>query len=340
MKKDSSFGEMKEFTLKESSSCWPPDSLEAIANIISLAHVINENKRANLSPKAISEIWAYWDMHADEGVRGIKVAIFWGERPGREVRNPKQNDPFSVDERHKASVDFLNQCLSLLDAQNLEFPKMSGHSEDSKISSPVTVKALLARHLKMVLVYRDSRIKKPFEFESTRNHSLLWRARRQTLMTAAPEVSDLLISLGVLLARQAKGPSNMDLNHEQSAIEKAYLEGLELAQDALNDIFLSSSHQEHELNYNFACRALGEIVEESSSEQIASAMFKGFFSELGRQPLWSKLAGSGENEAFFPLLCQLEPFWEDALEAKFKYQPYNECHLNWSFGLPKAIREV
>jgi hypothetical protein len=282
-------------------SQWLPSGVRQASFALSLAHVINEMKRSTVCPLAVWEIWAYWD----EGARtpkALKLAVFWGVRPQVGVKaievDPKMN-PQQIEAALKESK---------------EFWAVSSHERDEGILAwpfPSMETLLRAKNRRFSLLYRDTRVE-PLDQIKTRS-ARFWRARRMTLREAGGEVSDLLRQIGAAISYAAMPMPSQRLTLWE--IREAREGGMGIAIEAMLHCATHESVMDAELEYDFACRAAGEMAVEQTNAVLCMAWLQGFFMALGESDLWAKVAGGGEQEAFFGLLCRLEPKWGESLDA-------------------------
>jgi hypothetical protein len=266
---------------------------------LSLAHVINEVKRAPVCPLAIYEIWAYWSSEGSSP-REFKLAVAWGRRPSTqagEVRIPYA--PAEIAEHLSESKDFWNVSAVERDEG------MLGHPFPS-------LEAVLSRkNMRFSLVYRDTRVE-PLSDMSMRQHRL-WRARRATLRSSAGEVSDLMRSLAYAFSYSALPMPSQRLTLGE--VRDAREEGIGLAIECLMECAMHEGEVEAGLEYDFACRDAGQIAVEKVNAVLCASYLQGFFMALGDHPQWARVAGGGEQEVFFGLLCRIEPIWGESLDA-------------------------
>lgn len=278
---------------------WRKDCLREAAFALSLAHVLNENKRVGMSPLAVREIWAYWDESAGSP-KEFRLALFWGPRPGAKAPKGSQApwageteaSAWARDERE--SREFWVACAQERDEGHLL----------TVFQNPKS--ALAKKGRRFALIYRDDRIGDSPQL--SRHMSRLWLARRKSLMEASGEVGSLLRSVGSAIAQAALGDPVRRLGIEEVAAARE--RGEELARRGL----ARAGMEGHEIEYDFACREAGEMAAASDAVR-ARALMLGFFGTLVESGKWSELGGSGEQEMFFTLLCRIEPKWNESLDA-------------------------
>lgn len=280
-------------------SAWRASSIRQAAFAVSLAHVINEVKREPVCPLSVREIWAYWDERAGSP-KSLKLAVLWGIRPpagAAEGEAPGGTHAgWSVEDMLRESKDFWSACATERDEGALHAPFPS-------------LEALLRkRGLRLSLIYRDSRAGALPDAKA--RCAAMWRLRRRTLRDAAGEVSDLLRSVGAAIAYAALPMPSRQLT--LGALREAREEGTALARQALE---FQGPHEEAALEYDFACREAGEEAASMSNAVACLIFMQGFFIALGDHPKWWRMAAGGEQEAFFGLLCRLEPKWGESLDA-------------------------
>lgn len=282
-------------------SQWRPSCVRQAAFALSLAHVINEMKREKVCPLAVREIWAYWDQNAGNP-KNLKIAVFWGRRPEGAVR------------RSDRPKTLTHEQLAEAERESREFWAVSAHERDEGILSwPFpSLEAMLARKdRRFSLLYRDTRVETLAGLAA--REARLWRARRATLRTASGEVADFMRQLGAAIsfAAMPMPPQRLTLAEVRDARE----EGMGLAIESLMHCAAHESLSDIALEYDFGCREAGERAAERGNAVLCMAFLQGFFMALGDSQDWWRVAGGGEQEAFFVLLCRLEPFWGESLDA-------------------------
>lgn len=288
-------------------SQWKASGVRQAAFALSLAHVINEMKRSPVCPLAVWEIWAYWD----EGVRtpkSLRLAVFWGRRPAVEERGPEAEA--ETGRGGEAAVESLRERLR----ESKEFWAVNAHERDEGMLAwpfPSMEALLMKRGRRFSLLYRDTRVESLDQHKS-RAHRF-WRARRVTLREAGGEVADLLRQIGAAISYAAMPMPSQRLTLWE--IREARESGMGIAIEALMHCATHERVRDAELEYDFACRTAGEMAVEQSNAVVCMAWLQGFFMALGESELWAKVAGGGEQEAFFGLLCRLEPRWGESLDA-------------------------
>jgi hypothetical protein len=280
-------------------SAWRGSAVRQAAFAVSLAHVINEVKREPVCPLSVREIWAYWDERAGSP-KTLKLAVVWGTRPvaGAAEGEGAQGTHagWTMEQMKRESKDFWSACAFERDEGLLQAP------------FPCLEAVLRNKGLRLSLIYRDSRAQAlP---DALAREARMWRARRQTLREASGEVSDLLRSIGAAIAYAALPMPSRQLT--LGAIREARVEGERLAREALA---FRGGDEDAALEYDFACRQAGEDSSSKSNAVACMIYMQGFFMALGESPKWWRMAGGGEQEAFFGLLCRLEPKWGESLDA-------------------------
>lgn len=299
---------------------WSPPFIKLLAQAISLGHVTNENKRAALSPSAVREVWAYWDDR-DSFPKKVRLALFFGSRPGRPEAPEKPSDPFvSLDKMKARSALFWREALGL---KQIEAGQSVFLSTTALLADP---------HRRMSLIYRDSRLERPAELE--RADARLWVARRRTLARAGGETASLLMTLGQAMAYEALPmPSErLSLGQIQRAREKGQLIGISAIGERASEAGASIA-----LKYDFACREAGDSAGGADNAVEASALLQGFFLTLASNQRWATVGGGGEHEALFSLLCRLEKKWQGSLDELAEKQIGVIENLNWSLSIPPAL---
>lgn len=286
-------------------SQWKPSGVRQAAFALSLAHVINEMKRESVCPLAVWEIWAYWD----EGARtpkALNLAVFWGTRPAVEFDVPDREPKSGTAAWVEKSREELNDSK--------EFWAVSAHERDEGMLAwpfPSMEALLKKKGRRFSLLYRDTRVS-PLEELKARSHRF-WRARRVALREAGGEVADLLRQIGAAISYAAMPMPSQRLTLWE--IRDAREKGMGIAIEALMHCATHERMVDAELEYDFACRAAGEMAVEQTNAVLCMAWLQGFFMALGESELWAEVAGGGEQEAFFGLLCRLEPKWGESLDA-------------------------
>ena len=281
-------------------SIWRQACLRQAAFAMSLSHVVNESKREAVCPLAVSEVWAHWD-EGGPSPKGFKLAVEWGRRPAA-----------AISEMGRPPMGRAEEIAKLADSRG--FWSSCAHERDEgMLARPFPgMDALLARESeRFALLYRDSRVE-PLAGARARGH-LLWRARRAALASRAGEVGDLLRSVGAAMAYAALPmPSGrLTLGELRDARER----GMGLAIEALMSCASHRGRADSAMEYDFACREAGEAAVEMGNAVKSMAYLQGFFTALSESPWWAGVAGGGEQEAFFCLLCRIETKWGESLDA-------------------------
>ena len=279
-------------------SIWRQACIRQAAFAMSLAHVINEVKRTPVCPLAVSEIWAYWDG-SGSSPRSFKLAIDWGRRPRVDLRILPICSPQEYAHQWAESKEFWSVCSHERDEGMLANPFPSFEAVLSKLGRNFS------------LLYKDTRVEE-IDPRATR-HSRLWRARRQTLRTSGAEVADLLRMMAAACAYEALPMPSQRLT--LGALRDAREAGIGLAIESLLSCALHIKHSDAGNEYDFACREAGENALEMSNAVMTMAYLQGFFTALSESPQWCRVAGSGEQEVFFGLLCRIETKWGESLDA-------------------------
>ena len=231
-----------------------------------------------------------------------KLAVFWGRRPEGAVRieaRAKTLDPQVIIEAVRESR---------------EFWAVSAHERDEGILSwPFpSLDAMLARKdRRFSLLYRDTRVESLPGLAA--REAKMWRARRATLRIAGGEVSDIMRQLGAAISFAAMPMPSQRLTLAE--VRDAREEGMGLAIEALMHCATHGERDDVALEYDFGCREAGERSVELGNAVLCMAFLQGFFMALGDNQDWWRVAGGGEQEAFFVLLCKLEPLWGESLDA-------------------------
>ena len=280
-------------------SGWRASAIRQAAFAVSLAHVINEVKREPVCPLAVREIWAYWDERSGSP-KSLKLAVIWGTRPflGAAQGGDSEGAHAGWSEREmlRESMGFWSACAQERDEGALAHP------------FPPLETMLRSKGLRLSLIYRDLRAGELGAPKA--KAAAMWRARRKTLREAAGEVSDLLGSIAAAIAYAALPMPSRQLT--LGAIRHARDEGVALAREALE---FKGPEREAALEYDFACREAGEEASSIGNAVACMLYLQGFFASLGESGDWWRLAGAGEQEALFGLLCRLEPKWGESLDA-------------------------
>lgn len=280
-------------------SIWRDACIRQAAFALSLAHVINEVKREPVCPLAVREIWAYWDSDWPSP-RSFKLAVQWGRRPQVDFNNPdKPVSPEELWEMTAESKDFWGVCAQEMDEGMLGHP------------FPPLESLLSRAGRKLSLIYRDTRVE-PLMQSQSRQHRL-WRMRRETLRSSAGEVADLLRTIGAAVAYCALSMPSQRLTLGE--IRKAREDGVALAEQSLINCALHAGEREAGFEYDFACREAGEVAVEMGNTVKSMAYLQGFFTALSESPQWCRVAGGGEQEVFFGMLCRIETKWGESLDA-------------------------
>ena len=269
---------------------WERRSLAAVAAMMSLAHAANETKAQRAFPLSITDIWVWWDPQAPMP-RELGACMFMGYRP----LAGHAWDKARLERAKTESREFWAQALGS--------PKAPG-----KVF--LSSKQAFAKPRRMLLIWRDTR-SEPFE-EQRRAEPMFWRQRRKTLREAPAEAASLLGALGETLAYSAFGEAGYgDRTLEELALFRS--RGCEIGQGGLAGVEWGRDFERKSLDFDFACRELGEAAMDAGNAQLASELFRGFFGELSQSRDWPDLASEGEQEAYFPLMCRLEPLWREYL---------------------------
>ena len=280
-------------------SIWRHACIRQASFAMSLAHVINEMKREIVCPLAVAEIWAYWDP-SGSSPKSFKILVEWGLRPSLE---PKKATPFMS-----------RELYSELCAESRDFWVACAHERDEgMLTNPFApIETILSKpNRAFSLLYKDTRVSM-IEPHSTR-HARLWRARRLTLKKFAGEVSDLLRMMGAACAYEALPMPSQRLTLGE--LRDAREAGMGLAIESLLNSVLHQRKLDAGNEYEFACREAGATALEMSNAVMCMAYLQGFFCALNESPHWSLVAGSGEQEVFFGLLCRIDPKWGESLDA-------------------------
>lgn len=283
-------------------SQWRPSSVRQAAFALSLAHVINELKREKVCPLAVREIWAYWDQNSGSP-KTLKLAVAWGVRPEGAVRKGSKPPPPTP------------EALIYAERESREFWAVSAQERDEGMLSwpfPNFEVMLAPKFRRYALLYRDNRSTQLAALSA--REARLWRARRATLRGAGGEVADLFRQLGSAISYAALPMPSQRLTLSELRLSRE--EGAALAVESLLHCSAhGKAHADVELEYDFACREAGERSAERGNAVLSMAFLQGFFMALGDSPDWWRVAGGGEQEAFFNLLCRLEPTWGESLDA-------------------------
>jgi hypothetical protein len=280
-------------------SIWKVSGIKQCAFALSLAHVINEVKREPVCPLAVYEIWAYWSSKSSTP-RDFKLAVVWGYRPSIHVAPPKKvGADHEMMEQLIDSKEFWNVSACERDEGMIGFP------------FPSLENLLKREDMRFSLVYRDTRVE-PLPGSRLSDHRL-WRARRATLRSSAGEVSDLMRSLGAAFSYAALPMPSTSLTF--SAMREVREQGIGLAIECLMACALREKESDAGIEYDFACRDAGQMAVEKGNAVLCSEYLQGFFMALGEHSQWSRVAGGGEQEVFFGLLCRIEPIWGESLDA-------------------------
>lgn len=284
------------------TSQWKPACVRQAAFALSLAHVINEMKRELVCPLAVREIWAYWDADAGNP-KGLKLAVQWGDRAPVSIK--KEGERFAP----MAADVLIEQAWD-----SREFWAVSAHERDEGILTwpfPKLEVALSKKGRRFSLLYRDTRVSELPELAA--RSARLWRARRATLREAGGEVADLFRQVGAAIAYAALPMPSQRLTLME--LRDAREEGMGLAIEALIQCAAHLDARDAEIEYDFTCREAGERAVELGSSVMCMAYLQGFFMALGDNKQWARVAGGGEQEVLFGLLCRLEPIWGESLDA-------------------------
>jgi hypothetical protein len=264
-----------------------------------MAHVINEVKRSPVCPLAVREIWAYWDQSCGSP-KAFKLHVSWGRRP--KVGLPCEaewGDGKPTELEVRESKEFWCVCVHERDEGLLGYPF-------------IPLATIMAHpNRRMSLLYRDKRVEPMWDLTS--HTSWLWRMRRKTLREAGGEVGDLLRNIGSAIAYAALPMPSQRLTLGE--LRDAREQGMGLAIEALMSCFAHQKAEESALEYDFACREAGDQAVEKGNAVMCMAYLQGFFMALGDHEAWGQVAGGGEQEVFFGLLCRIEPKWGESLDA-------------------------
>lgn len=279
------------------SHLWRSEAIRKAALILAIGHALNETKSAETCPLAMAEVWACWDP-AESAPRQARLELFWGTRPG----SPSSDD-FKAWGKHggfagarSKSAEAWACILKSAGCGNGRAPFSLNGSGERRVGNRMGQE-------RRILVYRDSRCREGIAEPLA---SKLWRARRSALKEAPGEAASLFSELGKAMACASLPEGSGKLSLDQ--LRAARRTGQSIAREALGSKETWMRDFERiEFDYDLACRELGQTASEAGSMEEASGMMDGFFSELGQSEIWPLLAGGGEQEAFFPLLCRLEP---------------------------------
>lgn len=280
-------------------SMWRQSCVRQAAFALSMAHVINEVKREPVCPLAVREIWAYWDQSSGSP-KAFKLHVAWGRRP--KVGLPCETN----------WIDAKPDERDLMESK--EFWSVCAHERDEGILAHpfIPLATIMANpNRRMSLLYRDTRVESIGDL--SRRSSWLWRMRRKTLRDASGEVGDLLRTIGSAIAYAALPMPSQRLTLRE--LRDAREQGMGLAIEALMSCASHDKDEDSAWEYDFACREAGEEAVGKGNAVMCMAYLQGFFMALGDHEAWGHVAGAGEQEVYFGLLCRIEPKWGESLDA-------------------------
>ncbi len=280
------------------SPLWRAEGILRAGLLLAVGHALNESKSQAACPLALAEAWVSWDP-AESAPRQARLELFWGTRYGAGPSGRDEGWGEGGFARAKADSDrawreIVGSALAEPEVDCAPSPKWAGDSGAARGRRD---------RERRILVYRDTRCP---EGVGGRLASKLWLERREALKKAPGEAASLFSELGKALACAALPRAGDDLG--LGRLRGARAEGARIGKEAIGSgEFWESDAEKVAFDYDMACREIGEIASEAGTMEEASGILDGFFLELGRNPIWPLLAGGGEQEAYFPLLCRLEP---------------------------------
>lgn len=275
------------------SAFWSSESLGAAALTLALGHASNEARHEPACPLALESVWALWDP-SQGAPRAIDLALSFAPRPlglsPLERRLPQE-------QQRARTLDFWRACLIRAGwapgrIARMLAPSWSQHQRQGA---------------RRALIYQDSRCGAPIESaETSLRKAALWRERRATLRAAPGESASLFADIGKTLAASALTCEGGELPIASLAPSREV--GQRLAEQALREgAFWVHDPERRAFDYDLACREAGEEASGAPSARHAQELIEAFFWRFASDTLWPTLAGSGEQEVYFPMLCQIEP---------------------------------
>lgn len=285
------------------SPLWRADGILRAGLLLAVGHAINESKSTMACPLAVAEAWACWDP-SEPAPRRARLELYWGTRPesapsGDEAGWARFGGFAAAKEQsERAWRSIVEEALcARSEDERYPIPKWTGPQVPGKVRGSGKSRE------RRILVYRDTRSP---ESVGGRLASRLWLDRREALKSAPGEAASLFSELGKAFAAAALPRAGDQLT--LGAIRESRAIGAQIGQEAIGSgEFWENYSEKVAFDYDMACREVGQMASESDSMEEASAMLDGFFMALGRNPIWPLLAGGGEQEAYFALLCRLEP---------------------------------